>query len=69
MQLSAGGYAYYTVLRDSAHTNVAELFREKERRVTAESMTRHQPMRNSSLCTIAMMSCLMLRSLATNDST
>jgi hypothetical protein len=36
VQLSAGGYAYYTVLRDSAHTNVAELFREKERRVTAE---------------------------------
>lgn len=33
VQLSAGGAAYFTILRDSAHSNVAELFSEEERRV------------------------------------
>ncbi|HEX5659365.1 MAG TPA: fatty acid cis/trans isomerase [Polyangiales bacterium] len=32
----AGGDAYFTLLRDSAHTNVAHLFEEEERRVVAE---------------------------------
>jgi hypothetical protein len=31
-----GGDTYYTLLRDSAHTNVAHLFEEEERRVPAE---------------------------------
>ena len=32
VQLRAGGERYFTIVRDSAHTNVAELFRENERR-------------------------------------
>jgi hypothetical protein len=36
VQLKAGGERYFTILRDSAHTNVAELFDEKERRVPLE---------------------------------
>jgi hypothetical protein len=32
----AGGEAYYTLLRDSAHTNVAHLFGEEDRRVPNE---------------------------------
>jgi hypothetical protein len=33
---SAGGEAYFSLLRESAHTNVAQLFDEKERRVPGE---------------------------------
>ncbi|MET0287830.1 MAG: fatty acid cis/trans isomerase [Polyangiales bacterium] len=33
---SGGGEAYFSLLRDSAHTNVAQLFGEKDRRVTSE---------------------------------
>jgi Fatty acid cis/trans isomerase (CTI) len=36
VRLKAGGEAYFTLLRDSAHTNVAHLFNEKERRVPDE---------------------------------
>jgi len=36
VQLSAGGEAYFTILRDSAHTNVAHLFSEDDRRVPLE---------------------------------
>ncbi|MDB4975317.1 MAG: fatty acid cistrans isomerase [Myxococcaceae bacterium] len=36
VQRKAGGQSYFTILRDSAHTNVAELFHEKDRRVPAE---------------------------------
>ena len=34
--LAAGGETYFTILRDSAHTNVAHLFNEDDRRVPAE---------------------------------
>jgi hypothetical protein len=36
VQLRAGGQKHFSILRDSAHTNVAELFNEADRRVTAE---------------------------------
>jgi Fatty acid cis/trans isomerase (CTI) len=36
VQLAAGGEQYFTILRDSAHTNVAHLFDESERRVPLE---------------------------------
>jgi len=36
VQLRAGGEKYFTILRDSAHTNVAHLFNESDRRVAAE---------------------------------
>jgi hypothetical protein len=36
VQLKIGGSAYYTILRDSAHTNVSHLFKEKDRRVPEE---------------------------------
>jgi len=36
VRLKAGGEKYFTLLRDSAHTNVAHLFNEKERRVQNE---------------------------------
>jgi hypothetical protein len=36
VRLRAGGEKYFTVLRDSSHTNVAHLFNEDERRVPLE---------------------------------
>ena len=36
VQLSSGGEKYFTILRDSAHTNVAELFEENDRRKPLE---------------------------------
>lgn len=36
VQRKAGGAVYFTILRDSAHTNVAHLFNEKDRRVPLE---------------------------------
>jgi hypothetical protein len=36
VQLNDGGTAYFSILRDSAHTNVAHLFNEDDRRKTAE---------------------------------
>jgi hypothetical protein len=38
-----GGARYFTVMRDSAHTNVAELFNEDDRRVPAEDVLRVVP--------------------------
>jgi hypothetical protein len=36
VQLRAGGEKYFSILRDSAHTNVAHLFNESDRRVARE---------------------------------
>ncbi|MDB4987199.1 MAG: fatty acid cistrans isomerase [Myxococcaceae bacterium] len=36
VQLNQGGQKYFTILRDSAHTNVAHLFSESDRRVPEE---------------------------------
>jgi hypothetical protein len=36
VQLVGGGQTYFTIMRESAHTNVAHLFNEKDRRVPSE---------------------------------
>ena len=43
VQLRVGGERYFTIIRDSAHTNVAELFREDARRRPTEDSLRALP--------------------------